>query len=132
MIRRDFVKLTAQSVIAVGGSLFLVSCGAGYGGTGSTANTDSPAAPPQQSGTQIIYTTSVDDSHSHTFGIDMSAFASPPTDGVSGQTSDEGDHTHAVTVSAAELQSVGVGQTVKVTTGSADGHTHVLMLVKLG
>ncbi len=31
----------------------------------------------------------------------------------------------------AELQSVGAGQTVQVTTGVASGHTHVLTLVKL-
>lgn len=128
MIRRQFVKLTAGSVVALGGSLFLVSCG---GGTTGTASADDPAAPPQQSGTQIVYTSSVVQYHSHTFGIETSAFASPPTDGVSGSTSNDGAHTHTVAVSMAELQSVGAGQTVQVTTGVASGHTHVLTLVKL-
>lgn len=129
MIRREFVKLTVGSVVALGGSLFLATCGGGYGG--GAGNDDAPAAPPQQSGTRIVYTTSVVDAHSHTFGIDTSAFASPPADGVAGATSDDGAHTHSVAVSMAELQSVGAGQTVKVTTGSAAGHTHVLTLVKL-
>ncbi|HLK88558.1 MAG TPA: hypothetical protein VKZ18_01615 [Polyangia bacterium] len=127
MIRREFVKLTAGSVVALGGSLFFVSCG----GSTSAAGADDPGAPPQQSGTQIVYTSSVVQSHTHTFGIEMSAFASPPAAGVSGATSDDGAHTHSVAVSMADLQSVGDGQTIKVTTGVAAGHTHVLTLVKL-
>jgi hypothetical protein len=127
MIRREFVRLTVGSVVALGGSLFLVSCG----GTSGGADDEAPAAPPAPSGTQIVYSTSIDDGHFHTFGIEMSALASPPTDGVSGSTSDDDAHTHTVAVSMAQLQSVGAGQTVKVTTGSAGGHTHVLTLVKL-
>jgi hypothetical protein len=129
MIRRQFVKLTAGSVVALGGSLFFVSCG---GSSSGASSADDPGAPPQASGTQIIYTTSLVASHTHTFGIDTSAFTSPPTDGVSGSTSDDAAHTHTVAVSMAELQSVGAGQTVKVTTGLAADHTHVLTLVKLG
>lgn len=129
MIRRQFVKLTTGSLIALGGSVFLVSCGGGsYGGS---SDAEAPAAPPQQSGTQIVYSTSVDDAHFHTFGIDTSAFASPPADGVAGSTSDDAGHTHTVAVSMAELQSVGAGQTIKVTTGSTSNHTHVLTLVKV-
>ena len=127
MIRREFVKLTAGSVVALGGSLFFVSCGSGTGANGA----GDPAAPPQQSGTQIVYTTSLDAGHFHTFGIETSAFASPPAGGVSGSTSNDSSHMHTVAVSMADLQSVGAGQTVKVTTGESGGHTHVLTLVKL-
>lgn len=125
--RREFVKLTAGSMIALGGSLFLVSCENETG----TPNGDNPAAPPQQSGTQIIYTTNVVGDHSHTFGIEMAALATPPTDGVMGSTSSGDGHTHTVAVVMTDLQMVGAGQTVKVTTGAASGHTHVLTLVKL-
>jgi len=127
MIRREFVKLTTGSLIALGGSVFLVSCGGGYG----TTSARDPAAPPQQNGSQFVYTTSVDDAHFHTFGIDASAFASPPADGVAGSTSNDDGHTHTVAVSMADLQSVTAGQTIKVTTGSASSHTHVLTLVKI-
>ena len=127
MIRREFVKLTTGSLIALGGSVFLVSCGSGSG----AASADDPAAPPQQSGTQIVYTTSVTDAHFHTFGIDTSAFTSPPTGGVAGSTSNDSGHTHAVAVSMTDLQSVAAGQTIKVTTGTASSHTHVLTLVKI-
>lgn len=127
MNRREFVNLTTGAVIALGGSLFLVSCGNDNG----TPSADSPAAPPQQSGTQIIYTTNLVEAHSHTFGIDTSAFTTPPTAGVMGSTSNDSGHMHTVAVSMTELQNVGAGQTIKVTTGSDSGHTHVLTLVKL-
>ena len=127
MIRREFVKLTTGSLVALGGSLFFVSCG----GDSGTSDADQPAAPPVQSGTQIVYTTSNVGAHFHTFGIETSAFATPPTDGVSGSTSNDAGHTHTVAVSMSDLQSVGAGQTIKVTTGSASGHTHVLTLVKV-
>ena len=129
MIRRQFVKLTTGSLIALGGSVFLVSCGGGYGSASTDA--EDPAAPPQQSGTQIVYTTSDDDGHFHTFGIETSALASPPTDGVAGSTSNDAGHMHTVAVSMAELQSISAGQTIKVTTGTASSHTHVLTLVKI-
>jgi hypothetical protein len=129
MFRREFVKLTTGSLVALGGSLFFVSCGGG--GTTGGSGAEPPAAPPQQSGTQIVYTTSVDVGHFHTFGIEMSAFASPPTGGVSGSTSNDSGHTHTVAVSMSDLQSVGAGQTIEVTTGVDSGHTHVLTLVKI-
>ncbi len=127
MNRREFVNLTTGTVIALGGSLFLVSCGNDNG----TSSGDSPAAPPQQSGTQIVYTTSFVGEHSHTFGVETSAFTAPPTDGVMGSTSNDAGHMHTVAISMTDLQNVGAGQTVRVTTGLDSGHTHVLTLVKL-
>jgi hypothetical protein len=131
MIRREFIKLSVGSVVAMGGSLFLVSSVSSCGSSSGGSSADDPAAPPQQSGTQIVYTTSNVDAHFHTFGIDTSAITAPPTDGVSGDTSSDAGHTHTVAVSMAQLQSVGAGQTVKVATGSTSGHTHTLTLVKL-
>ena len=65
MIRRQFMKLTTGSLIALGGSVFLVSCGGGGYGGSTTSDAEEPAAPPQQSGTQIVYTTSNDGAHFH-------------------------------------------------------------------
>ena len=48
-----------------------------------------------------------------------------------GSTSNDAAHAHTVTISTADLQNIGAGQTVKVTTGSDSGHTHVLTLMKL-
>jgi hypothetical protein len=126
MDRREFVNLTVRSVIAVGGSLFLVTCGS------SSSTDNSPAAPPMQSGTQITYTTSNVAAHFHTFPVDLSAFSAPPAAGVSGSTSTDAGHAHTVAISMADLQNVDGGQIVLVTTGSSSGHTHVLTLVQIG
>ncbi len=128
--RRSFV-LGALLVLPVG--TFLVACNSdnatsGYG-TGPSGG--SPAAPPQKSGTQIIYTSSVTSDHSHTFAIDVSAITSPPNNGVSGPTSTAAGHAHSVAVSMAQLQNMDVGQTVVVTTGAASGHTHDFTFVKI-
>ncbi len=127
MNRREFVRFCGNGVIVIGASAFLLACEDETG----TPNGDNPAAAPKASGTQVIYATNVVGDHSHTFGIEMADIATPPTAGVSGPTSSGEGHTHDVMVSMAELQMVGAGQTVKVTTSSAGGHTHVLTLVKL-
>lgn len=128
MDRREFVNLTVGSVIAVGGSLFLVSS---CGSSGGSSTDNGPAAPPMQVGTQVVYTTSNVSAHFHTFPIDLSAFATPPAAGVSGSTSVVSNHSHTVAISMADLQNCDGGQTVLITTGSAGGHTHVLTLVLL-
>jgi len=82
--------------------------------------------------TQVVYTTNVVGDHSHTFGIEATAFASPPAAGVSGSTTSAEGHMHSVTVAMADLQNVQAGQTIKITTGTGGGHTHVFTFVKLG
>jgi len=69
--------------------------------------------------------------HPHTFGIDMGAIDMPPTTGVSGLSNVVENHSHSVVVSSAQLSSVSTGQTVEVTTGTADGHAHLLTFLRL-
>lgn len=125
MHRREF--LSTFSVLVVGGSTFLIACENESG----TPNGDTPAAAPKQSGTQVVYTTNQVGDHSHTFAIEMSALATPPAAGVSGDTSSADGHMHSVTVPMADLKMAAAGQMVKVTTGSGGGHMHVLTIVKL-
>jgi hypothetical protein len=129
MKRREFVETLL--VLPVG--VFLVHCSSSNNsyGTGSSPGSDAPAAPPQVNGTQAVYASSEVDAHHHTFGIDMSAFTKPPEAGVSGDTSSEAAHTHTVSVSVSDLESVESGGTVKVTTSSSVGHTHVFTFVKV-
>jgi hypothetical protein len=82
-------------------------------------------------GTKVIYTSNIVGDHSHTFGIEMGAIDMPPTGGVSGPSSVEEGHSHSVAVSTTQLSSVKAGQMVEVTTGTADGHTHVFTFLKL-
>ncbi len=129
MRRRRFLEIGVGSILVLPAGTFLVQA---CGGSSSSAGGD-PAAPPQKVGTQIVYTSSLEVGHSHTFAIDQSAFTSPPPAGVSGSTSSNLAHTHSVAVAQADLQHVEAGQTVKITTGPAGsgGHSHTLTLVKV-
>ena len=40
------------------------------------------------------------------------------------------NHSHSVVVSSAQLSSISAGQTVEVTAGAAEGHTHVFTFLK--
>ena len=125
--RREMIGTLAGTLVALPAGLFLVSCS-----ENETPNGDNPAAAPVKNGTQIVYTSNTVDEHSHTFGLDASALAMPPTDGVTGSTSSDSGHTHAVSISSEQLQNVSTGESVKITTQSASGHTHVFTFVKVG
>jgi hypothetical protein len=114
----------AVSLLTLPFGLFLVHC------SSDTASGDTAGAPPTKSGNQIVYTSSNADGHSHTFSLDVAALSSPPSAGVSGQTSASG-HTHSVSITAAQLQTINAGQSVSVTTGNAAGHVHVFTFIKI-
>lgn len=118
------------TLFALPAGLFLVHCSSTASSSGGS-DADAPAAPPTRSGGLDIYTCSTVASHHHTFSLDDTAFTSPPAEGVSGDSSNDGNHSHTVAISAAELTMVGLGDSVKVTCGSAGGHTHVFTFVKI-
>jgi hypothetical protein len=123
MHRRRFLRSSGLTLLVVPFGTFLVQgCYADSG--------DAPAAPPAVSGSNVVYTSSIDDDHSHTFALALAALTSPVD--TRGETSIDDDHAHTVAISAAQLQSAQRGDIVKVTTGSSESHTHVLTLVKLG
>ena len=132
MNRRDFVERLL--VLPVG--VFLLRCSSSGTSTYSTTNTggggDAPGAPARLSGSEVIYTSSNVQAHTHTFGIELEDFTEPPANGVDGETSNDQAHTHAVSVSAAELSQVESGDSLKVTTSLNSGHTHVFTFVRIG
>ncbi len=105
----------------------MVRCGGGV--SDQTANR--PTNQPSQNGTKLIYTSSVVGDHSHTFGNEMAAIDMPPAGEVNGPSNVVENHSHSVVVSSAQLSSISTGQTVEVTTGTADGHTHLFTFLKL-
>src|SRR5262245_25316070 len=138
MERRDFFRLIAGAIVVLPvGSFLITACGSSESDESNvtTPNGDNPAAPPEASGSQVIYSTNVimsdEGPHFHEVTIDAAAFTTPPSGGVSMSTSVEDNHSHTFTASMEQLAKVGTGQTVKITTGSAEGHTHVVTLVKL-
>jgi len=125
--RRQFCRLVGGALVAIPAGLFLVRCGGGS--TDQTAN--GPTNQPSQNGTKLIFTSNVVGDHSHTFGIEMAAIDMPPANGVNGPSSVVENHSHSVVVSLAQLSSISAGQTVQVTTGTADGHAHLFTFLKL-
>lgn len=131
MNRRDFVERLLVLPIGV----FLLRCSSSttsYGTTSGGGGSDAPGAPPALSGSEAVYTSSNVDAHTHTFGIQLQDFVQPPGNGVSGLTSEEAQHTHSVTVPTAVLAKVQNGDSVKVTTSTDLGHTHVFTFVRVG
>jgi hypothetical protein len=125
MNRRHFLRSNTRFLLVLPFGSFLVqACYA----TDAPAG-DAPAAPPAISGTNAIYTSSIDGDHAHTFEIALTAFTAP-TD-VHGETSSDEGHTHSVAISGADLANVQSGRTVKVTTGTSESHAHVLTIVRI-
>jgi hypothetical protein len=123
--RREMIRtLASGSLIALPAGLFLVSCS-------SDDDDDATGAAPQKDGTKLVYTSSNVGGHTHTFGLEMSAIATPPAAGVSGSTSSDSAHTHEVSISSEQLQGVGAGESVQVTTSSVSGHTHMFTFVNV-
>jgi hypothetical protein len=127
MERRQFCRLAGGALVLIPAGLFLVQCGGGA--SDQTAN--GQMNPPSRNGTKFIYTSNVVGDHAHTFGIEVAAIDMPPAAGMNGPSSVVENHSHFVVVSSAQLSSIGAGQTVEVTTSTADGHTHLFTFLKL-
>ena len=126
---------SATGGAGTGGATATGGASATGGATGSGGSTgvlqNPPAAPPQASGGQIIYSSSMTSAHFHTFALDQTALTSPPAGGVSGDTSLVAQHVHTVTVTSDQLSAVGAGQTIQVMSGLSAGHTHVFTFTKI-
>ena len=125
MQRRQFLRAGGGALLVLPIGTFLVQ--ACYGTSGSDG--DAPAAAPEVSGTNAVYTSNIDGGHSHTFTIALAEFTAPSD--TQGETSVDEGHMHSVAITAAQLQDVQNGQSVKVTTGNTESHTHVLTFVKV-
>jgi hypothetical protein len=121
---------------------FLVHCSndnnTGYGSSTNPTNptqpsdTTPPDAPPRVEGANVVYTSSQTNAHSHSFSVPSADLTSPPPAGVSGETTSAQLHSHLVTVTQAQLESVATGQSVKVETSTEIGHTHTFTFVRVG
>jgi hypothetical protein len=130
--RRAFV----ETILFLPCGLFLLRCGVADQSNNSGAppgpsGNEPPAAVPTVSGSDAVYTSSLDGAHYHTFEISLGDLAAPPSGGVSGETSLNDGHTHYVSVSMKDLENVQAGQSVWVTTSLDSGHTHVFTFVKV-
>jgi hypothetical protein len=126
MDRRHFFRTTGKALVIMPfGSFLIQAC---YGGGGGS-DSDTPAAPPTTSGSNAVYTSNIDGDHSHMYTIALADFATPTEQ--HGQTTVSEGHSHSITVAVADLQNVEAGQSVMVTTGVSEDHTHVFTFVKV-
>lgn len=129
--RRAFV----EAMLFLPCGAVLVRCGASNMPSNSDVPSgmpkhEPPAAAPTVSGSQTVYTSSEDSAHFHTFAIPLDDLAASRPEGISGETSENDGHTHAVSVSMKDLEDVQAGQSVMVTTSVDSGHAHVFTFLK--
>ena len=135
MDRREFLSSAATLLVLPLGT-FLVHCGSNDNGTTVSSNPNNPAtdttppdAPPQLAGSNVVYTTSKVNLHSHSFTVPDVQFTVPT--GLTGNTTAAQAHTHTITITSDDLTRAENGETVKIPTSTEVGHNHVLTLVKV-
>jgi hypothetical protein len=89
-------------------------------------------APPDLAVSSITYTATVIAGHSHDITLMVALFASPPADGISQPTSVTLNHNHTVTLTQAQLASIGGGAAVTVDTSVTDSHLHTFTFTNSG
>ncbi|MBX3199597.1 MAG: twin-arginine translocation signal domain-containing protein [Labilithrix sp.] len=134
MDRRAFLKDTASALLVLAFGTSLVQCD----GDGKSTDTNAtgpddtpPDAPPRASGSNIVYTSSVTEGHSHSFTVPRSAFESAPFGGITGLTTEAQGHQHRLTIDQEALRRVAAGDVAKVETENQAEHTHVFTIVKI-
>jgi hypothetical protein len=120
--RRDFLKTGTVTLLLIPASRALSGCG-GY--------SSSPVTGPTGPGCDGAgATSSVALSHTHTLCVPLIDLTSPPAEGRTYATSTSGAHHHDVTLSQQDLQNLGTGGSVVVTTTSVDAHTHTFRILR--
>ena len=121
MNRRDFLKSSALAGGSFGLALLLQSgC--------SSSDNGSPSGPSDN--TSRTFASSTDAGHSHSVTIARTEVDSPPSGGISRQTTSNSGHTHTFTMTQAQLTSVQGGGTVSTITSSDAGHSHTFSINK--
>jgi hypothetical protein len=138
MDRREFLQGFGKTLLVLPWGTFLLHCG-GDDTTAAPSSTvvTNPTAPdptppdaaPQVIGPNVVYTTNQVELHSHSFTVPVAEFTTPI--GMNGTTTVAQAHTHDVTFTVEDFTRAAQGQTVKVSTTSTLGHSHVFTLVRV-
>ena len=117
MTRKDFLKSAVFG--AVGGWLLFKQ----------TACKSSPTTPTTP-GTSRDFSSTSEQSHSHTVTVQKSEIDTPPAAGISRNTSSSSGHTHPFAMTQTQIQSVQGGTSAIVTTSTDSGHSHNFTISK--
>ncbi|MBX3204434.1 MAG: hypothetical protein KF764_05165 [Labilithrix sp.] len=135
MDRRAFLKDAACTLLVLPFGTFLVQCDGESGkttGSNPTEPDDTPAdAAPRAAGSNIVYTSSKNMGHSHSFMVPRSAFESAPFGGITGLTTEAEGHQHRLTIDQEALRRAAAGDIAKIETTSEGDHTHMFTIVKI-
>jgi hypothetical protein len=82
--------------------------------------------------TSITYTSSNVLAHTHQVTISTSNYTSPPADGLTQDTTIAQGHNHTVTLTQAQLATIGGGGTVTVDTSFVGNHLHTFTFTNAG
>ncbi len=113
MQRREFLVRIGELIVILPAVKVLAACGS--------------AAPKVPS---LSYTSTNVEGHTHSAAIADSLLSAPPASPTELDTSNVFNHIHTVTLTQQNLQDIENGQTVNITTSSADGHTHAFAFSK--
>lgn len=119
MNRRRFIIQAGKAFPIVAGAVYVVGCD-----SNDPDNSDSGNNNGNNGGqpTTLRVVSTVDAGHSHSAEVPLSDFNSASNK--SYQTSNSGGHVHSVTLSVAQLTTIGGGGIVTVTSTDSGGHTH--------
>lgn len=136
MDRREFLKDAAQFLLVLPFGTFLIQCKDEDGKKTATSATDPnddtpPARAPTSAGSNIIYSTSLTNDHSHAFTVPKAGFENAPAGGITGLTTEGDGHQHRTTIDQEALRRAADGDIVKVETETANDHTHFFTIVKI-
>jgi hypothetical protein len=133
MNRREFLIDTARTLLVLPfGTFLLVQCKEDDPPNPYAGDDTPPDAPPRTQGSNVFYTSSKVEEHSHAFTVPVSSFEAPPMGGMVGKTTAEQGHSHKVEISEEGLRRAGTGEIIKVPTSEEKEHTHMFTLVKVG
>ena len=100
------------------------------------ACSSSPSDAPGNSCAGAAPLSTINDGHNHSVCVPTAHMNNPPAAGGTYTSSNDGDHTHTITLTAAQLSSIGAGQSVLVTSSSdvdpstQMAHTHDWTITK--
>jgi hypothetical protein len=115
MERRQFLINGGKVLLVLPAGWVLANC----------SNTTSSPAPSTNVGTgTLMFTSSITEGHNHTFSMTVQEIDSPPSGGISRDTSTTLNHMHVVTLTAAQMDQIAAGQVVTMDTSLVQNHLH--------
>jgi len=131
MNRRTFLTQAGTVVLILPAGRLLTGCGdSNEPAPPPGGGTNTPSGPSTPTATELDFTSSVVNGHSHDVTIQVSMLSDSPAGGDSLTTTNVNSHTHELVLTEAELDSIQAGQTVTRETSLDAGHTHTFALSK--